>query len=506
LIIFLKGAIEVIEKIMLEDTAKRKLTLFKLLNTYGTETHSVKFYETKTDYSYSRVVYLLELIQQDLSEMLNKELQLLQTHGVCYLETISYDRYYQYLITQSIPYQLLISILYYPEDDLEKFCEKNFHSRATVVRKSKLLNEYFKQYQIKWNISQLTLNGNERVIRMTLYALIWSTSYGAKLPTIEKNTIDYDRFFQAIDSYFPDSYSYAVNRQLTLVLDIIYLRVTAGYGLTKKAEIEPYIPDYINYLGNFLEQTIQDKKRLTAECQFATFLLISAPNYFRSNDYRLSLLRIYLQKENNAATKIFKEFCAFFSEEIMGPEFSWENEQILWGNTANLIFSRVLIKEPYPGLFHLINHSPYAKSDYYHQLFSQFKKLFQKIAKRKDYSWLKALIVPLADMLASLLFPVYETYQGNHFVRVALISESNYLLVQPLAKFIEELNFVKLVPYKHDDFSSFDFMVSTSSFLLPEENPLPVFIFRLSADNDEQYIGLYQALRRAHNKKRIEPK
>ncbi|MTD41454.1 hypothetical protein GIX45_23105 [Erwinia sp. CPCC 100877] len=490
-----------IEKIMLEDTAKRKLTLFKLLNKYAAEAHSIKFYENKTDYSYSRVVYLLELIEQDLSEMLGKDAQLLQAHGVCYQASISYDRYYQYLITQSIPYQILISILYYPADDLEKFCEKNYHSRATVVRKSKLLNDYFKQFQIKWNISQLTLSGNERVIRMTIYALIWSTSYGAKLPVIKKNSIEYDRFFKEIESYFPDSYSYAVNRQLTLMLDIIYLRVTAGYGLTKKEEIEPYIPDYINYMGNFLEQTVQDKERLAAECQFATFLLISTPNYFRTDDYRLSLLRIYLQKENNAATKIFKEFCAFFSEEIMGPEFSWEKEQILWGNAANLIFSRILIKEPYPGLFHLINHSPYVKSDYYHQLFVQFKKLFQKIAKRKNYSWLKALIVPLADMLASLLFPAYESYQGNHLIRVALISESNYLLVQPLAKFIEELAFVQLVPYKHDDFSSFDFMVSTSSFLLPEENPLPSFIFRLSADNDEQYIGLYQALRNAHNKK-----
>ncbi|MGX7244630.1 helix-turn-helix domain-containing protein [Enterococcus quebecensis] len=171
-----------LEAMMLEDTAKRKLTLFKLLTTFSSKEHSINFFESKLDYSYSRVVYLLELIQQDLTKMTGTKTEILQTNGVRYKQDISYDRYYQYLITQSIPYQLLVSILFYPNDNLTEFCEKNYHSRTTVVRKSKLLSSYFKQFNIKMNASKLNLYGDERVIRITLYTLIWLASQGTNLP------------------------------------------------------------------------------------------------------------------------------------------------------------------------------------------------------------------------------------------------------------------------------------------------------------------------------------
>ncbi|MEI5993168.1 helix-turn-helix domain-containing protein [Candidatus Enterococcus mansonii] len=490
-----------IEKLMLEDTARRKLTLFKLLTKLSESHHSIKFFETRTDYSYSRVVYLLDLIQQDLTKIIGKKVELIQVDGVHYKPTISYDMYYQYLIRQSIPCQLLVSIVYSPEDDLDAFCEKNFHSRTTVVRKSKPLSDYLKTFAIKMNTSQLKLYGDERVIRMTLYALIWLATHGAKLPQIKNPSMDYKEIIDIVSPYFPDSYSYAANKQITLFLDIVYLRAKTGYQLTEKTDIDPYIPAHTGYSNSFFKSIIQENKILEAETQFAAFLLISAPNFFRNNDYRLSLLKIYLESHVNPATKILEEVCTVFSDEFMPDRFLWENEPILFGNVANIIFTAAIIQKPFPSLFHLINHSLYAKNEYYYQLFKRFKTLFQKISKRKNCGWLKDSIHPLSDMLASLLVPIYASFQENNVLRVALIAESNYLLVQPLAQFIEQLPFVQLIAYEHDNFSSFDFIVATSAYLIPEESPLPSFIFRFSADNDEQYIDLYQAIKKIHNQK-----
>lgn len=492
-----------LEAIMLDENAKRKLLLFKFLIKFSDKKHSINFFENNLDYSYSRVVYLLDLIQQDLTNLTGEAVQLIQAKGVQYNQNISYDMYYQYLLTNSIPYQLLVSMLYYPKDNLDKFCEKNFHSKTTVVRRSKLLSDYFKQFNIKMNTTQLRLSGDERVIRITFYTLIWSTSQGVNLPEIINNPFNYARVKKVVSPYFPDSSSYSAHKQIALILDILYLRVRSGYILHEKTEIMPYIPINTDQMNALFNGLVTNPQTLAAEAEFSAYLLISAPNFFRKNDRRLTLITDYLKKQPNQATKLLKEFCTLLSEQIMPQDFSWENESILFGNIVNIIFSSAIIKKPFPTLFHLVNRSRYANNEYYHQLHSQLKKFFQKVSKRKDFNWLKESIPQLSDSLASLLVPVYESFQLNNVVRVALIAESNYLLIQPLTKFIDEISFVQLVAYKQGAFSSFDFILATSAYLIPKESPLPSFVFRFSADNDNQYIELYEALKALHNQKII---
>lgn len=490
-----------LEALMLEDTAKRKLIVFKLLSQFSQEQHSISFFENQLDYSYSRVVYLLELIQQDLAALTGEKIELFQISGIHYKHVISYDQYYQYLITQSIPYQLLISILFFPNDDLTDFCEKNYHSRTTVVRKSKLLSNYFKEFNLRLNTSQLSLYGDEQVIRITLYTLIWLASQGTNLPPIHNNPINYNEITKLISPFFPDSHSYSAQKQITLMLTIIYLRVKSNHLLKEKKAIQPYIPVSKSYAKAFFGNLIEGKNALEAEAQFGAYLLLAIPNFFRKSDHRLVLLNNYLNNHTNSATKLLKEFCSFFSEEIAPNQFSWDNEPILFGNIANLIFSTAISETKSPTLFHLVDHSLYLKNDYYYELLIQFKSLFQKIAKRKNFLWLKEMIDQLSNALAALLVPLYESFQENKIVRIALIAESNYLLIQPLTQFIEAMPFVKLVAYNDGEFSAFDFLVTTSSYLIPKECHLPSFVFRFSADNDKQYLDLYQVIKSIHNVK-----
>ncbi|MCA5011548.1 MULTISPECIES: helix-turn-helix domain-containing protein [unclassified Enterococcus] len=490
-----------LDAMMLENTDKRKLTLFRLLTLFSEKRYSIKFFESKLDYSYSRVVYLLELIQQDLTDMTGKKVDLLTKSGVHHKQNITYDMYYQYLITQSIPYKLLISFLYFPEDNLDRFCDKHYQSRTTVVRKSKLLIDYFKHFAIRVNISQLSLSGDERIIRILFYNLIWMTTQGTNLPKIKRNPITYDEVSKIVSPYFPDTFSYGARKQISLMLDIVYLRIRKGNILTEKTEIEPYIsvPEVytITHFGNL----IKDPDALAAEAQFAAFLLIASPNFFREGEHRLLLLDSYLEEHSNSATKLLEEFTVFFRDKFMPVGFSWNNEVILFGNVANILFSHSIIQQRFPTLFHLTDNNIYSKNKYYYQLFTEFKALFQKISNRKNYAWLKTNIDALSDTLSALLVPLYESFLGNNLIRIALVAESNYLLVEPLTQFIKDIPFVQLVAYKYGEFSSFDFMVTTSSFLIPEDCPLPSFVFRFSADSDEQYLSLYQAIKDVHNQK-----
>lgn len=489
------------EDLMLEDLSKRKLILFKLLTQFSNQTYSVNFFENHLDYSYSRVVYLLEQIQQDLSDITNETVILLDSKGVHPKKDVSYDYYYHYLITQNIPYRLLLSMLYHPKNDLEKFCKINYLSSASVIRKSKRLVAYFKQFNIRFNLSQLKISGDERVIRLLFYFLIWLSSQGINLPISSDSRPNYSDVSKAVNLFYPDSSSYAASKHIKLILDIVYLRIKAGYHLQEKTMISSYIPANLAHTKKIWSTIIKDDKVLEAEAQFSAFLLIVSPNYFRDNDYRLILLAYYLKRENNLATKLMNQFCDFFASHLMPKEFSWDQQPILYGNIANILFSTSIIMNPTPTLFHLIKKQTMDENECYQKLLFSFSSFFKKMARKKEFLWLKPLIPNLSEMLAFLLLPLFEDSLQDNIVRIAIIAESDFLLTRQLTDFLCEFAFTRLIAYQ-EDISSIDFLVGTSPYLIPENCKVPYFIFRFTS-GDEQYIELYKALKKVQTQKKI---
>ena len=484
------------EELILEEITKRKLTLFSLLARLPDDYYSINFLESNLDFSYSRVSYLLELIQQDLDEIKQEPAVFITEQGIHYDRSVSYDQYYQYLITQSIPYLLLLSIIYYPQDNLDDFCRKNFLSKASVIRKSKSLNSYLKQFDIKLNISQLKLSGEERMVRIVLYALVWFTSQNANLPEVEID-INYEKIRSNIGAVFPDSHSYSAGKQMQLLLDIVYLRVINGHYLKEKTAISAYLPTNVELSKDFYGPLIQDEAALEAEAQFSALLLIITPNFYSSSDQRFLYLDHYLSQEENQATVLFNEFWHFLEDEY---GFNKEEHKVIYGNIANIIFPMTILKKAIPGVLTANNNDSYLQNKYFVELHGAFKNFFRKISKRKNFSWIGEQITLLAIAFALLLFPTWEKIKQHKIINVGLIVESNYLLTQHLINFLEELNFVKLAPLNDSD-SSYDLIIATSSYLLPENCRVPSFVFRYSLDNHKQYVALYKTLKEIQTEK-----
>ncbi|MGC6769188.1 helix-turn-helix domain-containing protein [Enterococcus sp. LJL128] len=484
------------EELILEDITKRKLTLFNLLAKLPDDYYSINFLESNLDYSYSRVSYLLELIQQDLDDLTQTSAEFITDQGIHYDRSVSYDQYYQYLITQSIPYLLILSVVYYPKDNLDDFCRKNFLSKASVIRKAKPLNDYFKQFNIKLNISQLKLTGEERLIRIVLYALIWFTSQSMNLPNTDIR-LDYEKIRNNISSCFPKHHSYSGTIQIKLMLDIIYLRITNGYFLTEKTKISSYVPTDVELGKDFLEPIVTDAKVLEAESQFSALLLVITPNYYDEEDIRFRFLENYLKRENNQAATLLNEFWDYLSD-VYG--FTQKKHKILYGNVANIIFPIAVLKKSMPGILTLNKSSSLLQNKYFLDLHKSFKAFFRKIAKRKHFSWLNEQVKPLSITLALLLFPSWETMTKNKVIKIGLIAESNYLLTQQLINFLDELVFVELDAL-NDNCTDFDLIIATSSYLLPPNCSLPAFVFRYSLDNQKQFTELYQTLKEVQQTK-----
>ncbi|WP_321386585.1 helix-turn-helix domain-containing protein [uncultured Enterococcus sp.] len=489
------------EKLILEEVTKRKLTLFNLLVKLPDDYYSINFLENNLDYSYSRVSYLLELIQQDLDDIRKEPVAFITDQGIHYDRSVSYDQYYQYLITQSIPYLLILSIVYYPKDNLDDFCRKNFLSKASVMRKSKPLNDYLKHFNIKLNISQLKLSGEERIIRIVLYTLIWFTSQSVNLPKAEID-VDYKTVIDNISPCFPESHSYSATKQICLMLDIIYLRVTNGYVLREKIKISSYVPTSIQRGKDFFDPIVKDPAVLEAECQFSALLLTITPNFYTESDPRFPLLQLYLETEDNQATILFREFWSFLEQEY---GFSALDHKILYGNSANILFPVIIFKKTLPGILTVNAKSSFLQNKYFLELFSSFKTFFKKVSKRKNYGWITEYINQIATAFALLLYPTWENLQTNRTIKVGLIAESNYLLTQQLINYLDEFVFVELGAMTNNC-ADFDLIVATSSYLLPDQCSVPKFVFRYSLDNHRQFIDLYQTLKEVQMNKNAHEK
>lgn len=80
--------------------------------------------------------------------------------------------------------------------------------------------------------------------------------------------------------------------------------------------------------------------------------------------------------------------------------------------------------------------------------------------------------------------------------------ESNQLFRQGITQRLNDLSFVKLVPFSIHDVAEYDFLVCSSALLLPKDNSLPYFVFNFFSKNTD-YTALYRTLRKQHQRKNI---
>ena len=59
-----------------------------------------------------------------------------------------------------------------------EFCQENFISRASAMRHLQSLADYVQEFDVIFNRSQLSFKGDERLIRLILFNILWAASRG----------------------------------------------------------------------------------------------------------------------------------------------------------------------------------------------------------------------------------------------------------------------------------------------------------------------------------------
>lgn len=175
-----------IEKILLDDHARMKLSVYGKVMTLRPGEYSLDHVRENLDFYFSatRFKKILCDIQDDLGQF--TDIKLLHNKNKLSIpeQLVQYIQYQHYLSTESVPYKLLISLLTEQDENLAAFCNRQFISRSTCFRQTKKLAEYLKEYNINLNLSNLTLSGSEMLIRIIFFNFFWFVSLGESLDSI----------------------------------------------------------------------------------------------------------------------------------------------------------------------------------------------------------------------------------------------------------------------------------------------------------------------------------
>lgn len=488
-----------LENIVLTSFNKKKFNLYGILCNLTLKKHSINYISSLTPYSNKSVRNLLQSIELDLNIFFG--LPPIFEGNVLSITSIlpSPSRFKEELINRSLTYKAIISIIFYPKKTLEDLAKENFTSISTALRTLFPLKEYFKELNIQFSITNLSLLGDERIIRISLSQILWLISHGNNLPSQFERDSLYEEYQLYKRNFFKDSLTFPISEQVDLLLTVFYFRTSHNFFITE--EMPPIFNEWFrdefahtSYNNSF--SLIQEKERM-----FLTYTPYYSPIDFNESEQRSLLVKNILEKEDNIYIRFVNTFKQFYSSFIPNSQISEKTRNLLERNAVNIIFLYSIFQQRVPTLFDLTDTTTLEKNSDYIALKEKVAAFIYNIERRKDFRFIKNNREQAIHTITALLLPEYSLTLYKKKLSVLLIIEMNYLFLQPLIQFLTELNFVQLYLSTEKNNPHPNFIISSSSRLLNNYSEVTSYIIK-SYCVDTDFIELYSQLKLAYHQQK----
>lgn len=494
------------EELMMDPQTLIKFKLFRRMLTLQNPNHPIAQLAKEMDLSYQQTFIELTEIDQDLHELTPDHLSILGRGGKLQPQNIAatIDEYRFYLLNKSVPFLYVLYMLNEENPTITDFCKKYDVSRSTVSRKFEHLKNHLKQFQLRFTYTESNLVGDERLVRLSLFNIIWLGVRGIKWPFAVSES-DAEAFVDEFASYFPISRSYLGKLELKYFAALVLLRI-------RKANFAKYDRRY-NFLMknnryydfNRLRTTLTadtelTEKQLKGESSFIYLLSQMLPFYLSEEDPSLQqTLTFYTTKQNPIYPLVF-DFLAQMKQTYFAGQQELLDDPILIGNLINATFGNYVFRQPFPNIYRLLTLSMGhgLPQEQLHQHIDQF---FTDYRSSNNVDYINDTNQEqLVAMFTHVLLPFYDKIRYANRLHVGVVLEDNFLLVQSLNQFLQDLTFVQADPYDPQLKEPYDLVISSNQ-LMKKMNPTMATYLWDYAAADAQYIDLYRTLKKYFNEK-----
>lgn len=376
-------------------------------------------------------------------------------------------------IQQSVPHQFLVESLVHPETTLKEFSDQHFLSASTVTRRMRPLVEQLEQEGVLVNLAQMSLLGEENVVRMVYIHYLWLT-IASLAPYHPESFPEEERFL----STWADKLRIHVPRQLCwLILVVCRYRNEQNHPLPPAFFGELLFPTVEVGTRAYLAQYLDDSQQITRNVEFINYLI----HYYHpvlTPDSEAAQLRLaYYANKVEQQDPLFLAIAACYTycrEQLFPASLSLADQKTCLCNIIGIFLGFSLQKGQLP----LFAETKAALPKKLHQQYDAlslaiYDYLLSELPQIGGLSWLQDVAHELAHSLSRVILPYVEK-KPLRFIRVGLISLQDSTLSLKIFQFLREFPHTEVLLNPAID-CELDLYVTSDPNLAPRRD-LPCFI------------------------------
>lgn len=487
------------EEMMMDSSTLLKFKLFKKIMFLGSQSYPIAVIASDMNLNYQQTVIDLTDIDKELAAMNPDHQSILLGGGKINCQNLSctMDEYRYQLLKSSVPFQFILYFLNEEAPTIDDFCVKFYASRSTVSRKIAKLKRYLKDRHLRFTYTEAGMSGDERVIRLALFDLLWLGVRSIEWPfTVSEETAD--RLVEGYAKYFPLARTYVGRHELKFFAAIFYQRIQKNKFVRYDQAYNFLMEDNSYYdftsLKDMIDLEMTDEQ-LKAESSFIFFLAHLAPFYTLEDDATLKQTIKDFAHQPNPVIRLVRDYLDFAKQEFFADDPKLLDYPIIMGNLINISFGYYIIKRPFPTIQQLVEGNTENLRSL-KKIENTTQEWFYNLSQESDYtSFITEENYPLiAKSFTEVLLPFVDLNKESEKVIVGIALEHNYLLVKKIYSYLSDLRFVEAEPFDSTKINHYDLAISSSLLLKKRYPQQEVFLWDHAGD-ENQLIALYKRLR-----------
>lgn len=492
------------EELMLDSSLLLRFNIFKYLNQSTKQILSISQLSEDLELNYQQSVIELNEIDQELAEISPSHETIMMRAGKVNLEnlTATIDLYRYHLLKQAVPFQFILYFMNEENPTIEKFCEKYFVSRSTVSRKIDKLKKHLKRFNIRFTYTEAGMSGDERLIRLALFDLLWLGTRGIECPLV----VDQHQLEQVMNTYkdyFPLARTYFGTQEIKLFSCINLIRI-------KNKKFVKYDPRYnflmkdnpyydFTSLRDLIEEPLTTRQ-LKGESSFIYFLAHYSPFYTIRNDSSMKQAIHDFDARPNPVNDFVTEFRLFAKKALFPDRPEVMDDPLVVSNLLNITFGYFIFRQPFPSIVELMMDPNEKQTRGEYILFQNIQNFMQMAKDNPSFSFISSVHPMLTRGFKRLLLPYFNQFPYAKNLKVGIALEHNAIFVRDLYRFLEDLRFINAEPYDISLKDDYDLIISSSSLLKKEKPNIPLYQLDFPYTKNE-LVPLYIELRKIYDKK-----
>lgn len=472
----------------------KKQQIVALLTELENGTYSINQLVQRLPFSKETTLFLIEEINKDFQELFDYHLLNPQHKVIWSNDFFEINKYNQFLVQKSLPYQFILHMLMYPKFDLKDFSKKFFISVSSVRRLLRPFIASLERYNIRIRLSSMTVEGQEFEIRAMFHSILWIGSLGVEIMAI-LDSEDEMTLLKQIGFY--DSIHINTNEALVFLL-ISKLRIEQEHYVDSfPLKAVYYPPKETVPMKHYLEKQKVPACHLETEMASLTYKMFYSETLLDIKDFRVPYLTLYMEtltKQNDELQVVLDELLTLLKDE--GDISDPDSLQLISLN----FYSAFL-------LFHLENQATPALREFQQeealtiklnpQLASVIKVFLTKVIRRTKFKWAAPTLNELTRTIVYIIQPYWQP--ESIVVNVGITPIPNSQLVQELLQLFSLLSFVNTT-FEDKASTDIDLFISPFKEQVPDPD-VPFFLVPISGLTDKVEQQLFAQLLNIFQKK-----